>query len=372
MSVRQQKRREGGVEKQFWIVDVKFRHADGREQRVRRVPRVQTKRAAEQLEREVLAELAGGTFGRGEEKLAPYFQAFSEEFETVYARNNNKASEQASKESILRIHLRPAFGKKRLSEITSLDVERYKAAKLALGRSPKTINNHLTVLHRMLAVAREWGHPVPPLVLKWLATADPEPDFFDFEEASRLVAGAPAGTWQTMIALGLLTGLRQSELLALEWQDCDLVAGRLLVRRAVVNGVVGTPKSGKSREVPLNDDAVAWLKSHKNLRRLVFTPPDADRYFRRNECRRPLWSACRKAGLRRIGWHVLRHTFASHLVMRGAPLKAVQDLLGHATIEMTLRYAHLAPAARREAVQLLVQPRGHRGATDLAGSHPAR
>jgi site-specific recombinase XerD len=63
-----------------------------------------------------------------------------------------------------------------------------------------------------------------------------------------------------------------------------------------------------------------------------------------------------KAGLPRIGWHVLRHTFASHLAMRGVPLKAVQELLGHATIEMTMRYAHLAPAIKREAVAQLDRP----------------
>jgi integrase len=56
--------------------------------------------------------------------------------------------------------------------------------------------------------------------------------------------------------------------------------------------------------------------------------------------RTPAWRACRKAGLRQIGWHVLRHTFASHFVMRGAAMKVVQELLGHATIEMTMRYAH--------------------------------
>jgi site-specific recombinase XerD len=72
--------------------------------------------------------------------------------------------------------------------------------------------------------------------------------------------------------------------------------------------------------------------------------------FTKNECKHPLWRACERAGLRRIGWHVLRHTFASHLVMRGAPLKAVQELLGHATIEMTMRYAHLSPDTRRDAV----------------------
>ena len=73
----------------------------------------------------------------------------------------------------------------------------------------------------------------------------------------------------------------------------------------------------------------------------------------KGETKWPLWSACRKAGLRRIGWHVLRHTFASHLTMRGAPLKAVQELLGHATIDMTMRYAHLSPAAKNEAIRLL-------------------
>ena len=74
------------------------------------------------------------------------------------------------------------------------------------------------------------------------------------------------------------------------------------------------------------------------------------------ELAKPLWRACRRAGLRRVGWHILRHTFASHLVMRGVPLKAVQELLGHTTIQMTMRYSHLAPEIGRQAVAVLEQP----------------
>ena len=66
------------------------------------------------------------------------------------------------------------------------------------------------------------------------------------------------------------------------------------------------------------------------------------------------WRACDRAGLgRRIGWHVLRHTFASHLVSLGVPLRAVQELLGHADVKMTMRYAHLAPRERSRAIRLL-------------------
>lgn len=85
---------------------------------------------------------------------------------------------------------------------------------------------------------------------------------------------------------------------------------------------------------------------------LVFPGP-AGRMLHSNETKHPLWRACRRAGLLSIGWHVLRHSFASHLVMRGAPIRGAQELLGHSTIEMTMRYAHLSPNVTREIVGLL-------------------
>jgi integrase len=125
------------------------------------------------------------------------------------------------------------------------------------------------------------------------------------------------------------------------------------VRRNVWRGHTGTPKSGRNREIPLSDDALKALKAQRHLRGDLVFCAERGRGLAENECKHPIWRACKRAGLRRISWHVLRHTFASHLVMRGVPLKAVQELMGHATIEMTMRYAHLSPDVRRNAVQLL-------------------
>ncbi|HKA42690.1 MAG TPA: site-specific integrase [Burkholderiales bacterium] len=127
----------------------------------------------------------------------------------------------------------------------------------------------------------------------------------------------------------------------------------LHVRQSVTRGVITEPKSGKGRDVPLSNDALTALKQQQHLRGPLVFCADDGRMFKKNEKKWPLWRACKKAGLRMIGWHALRHTFASHLVMRGVPLKAVQELMGHATIEMTMRYSHLSPEVPRDAVKLL-------------------
>ena len=72
--------------------------------------------------------------------------------------------------------------------------------------------------------------------------------------------------------------------------------------------------------------------------------------------RHGLYRTCKRAGLREVGWHTLRHTFASHLAMRGVAIRAIQELMGHQTIAMTMRYAHLMPGATRAAVATLDQP----------------
>jgi integrase len=180
-----------------------------------------------------------------------------------------------------------------------------------------------------------------------------EDEYLTFEEADRFLRAA-APEWRTFLVVALKTGLRVGELLALQWQDVDLVAGHLIVRRTLWNGQEGPPKGGRNRKVPLSDNALATLKAHRHLRGPYVFCDDAGKRLSHSMVKDVVPSTCTRAKLsKRITTHGLRHTFASHLVMRGASLKAVQELLGHESIEMTLRYSHLTPDVKRDAVRLL-------------------
>lgn len=130
----------------------------------------------------------------------------------------------------------------------------------------------------------------------------------------------------------------------------DLVAGVLTVRRSSWRGQVGLPKSGRERKVPLTSRLKAAHKARRHLRsEPVLCYKDGSPYTR-SAVESALRFGCKRAGLRVIGSHVLRH---SHLAMRGAAPKAIQELVGHSTLTMTLRYMHLAPSALCEAIDLL-------------------
>ena len=286
------------------------------------------------------------------------FAQFAQEcFLAVYAAVHNKPSEVAAKTTILKRHLLPVFGPRPLAAIKTQDIERYKAQKLAAGCAPKSINNHLAVLSRLFKLAEEWEQIPRAPRFKLMATLEPEFVFLDFEETGALLAAAEP-QWRGLILLALRTGLRLGELRALRFQDLNLLGKKLLVRRAAWNGTIGSPKGGRPREVPLSEEVLCMVRAlprPTSPSALVFGHPSG-RMFHRNEMKWPLWRACKTAGIPKIGWHVLRHTFASQLVMRGVPLKAVQELLGHRDIRTTMRYAHLSPHTRREAVERLSAP----------------
>jgi integrase len=340
-----------------WFFRSMVRMPDGRRVRIFGVPATyglpNTKVGATEAERrEILRVINTGVVKPKPppKKEVPTVRAFAPIFLEA-SRVRNKPSSVESKQTILERHVLPVYGDHKLDALDYAAIEDLKVA-LAKKVSAKTTNNVLTCLRRMLVVARKRGLIDRVPEVEWLKAPPPAFDFLTFEEADRLIAAAQ-DEWRAMILVALRTGLRQSELLGLRWEDVDLVAGRITVRQAIVRGRVGTPKSGKAREVALGDEVIAALKRQRHLRGPLVFCDEAGRALTKGASKHPLWRACKKAGLRRIGWHVCRHTFASHLVMRGATLKVVQELLGHATITMTMRYAHLAPEIKRDAVRLL-------------------
>lgn len=273
------------------------------------------------------------------------------------AATKGKHSSHDERRKTLDRYILPRLGDTPLSGVTYAVVEDIKLTLLKTTEeqaalSAKTVNNVMAVLHRLLVVAMRRGLIATVPVFEWLRPLRPDFDFLTFDEADRLLAAA-TGEDRTMILAGMRTGMRMGELRGLRWGDVDLVAGRLVVRRAIVRGKVTTPKNHKPREIPLSAELAAALKSHRHLRgESVFatasgTPIGAD------PMRWMLGRVQRRAGLRPIGWHVLRHTFASHLAMRGVPPKTIMELMGHGSLAMTMRYAHLAPEVARDAVQML-------------------
>jgi integrase len=342
-----------------WVTDVVYQFPNGRVQRVQKVSPVQTRRGAEEYERQVRAALLAGTYRREEEtkpdREVPTFSAFSREFMQTYAAVNNKPSEIVSKKSLLKHHLVPSLGPMKLDQIGALEIERFKAHLVGEGLKPKSVNNSLAVLSKILHFAEEATIITKAPRVKFMEVTLPDFDFLDFEETTRILDAADQYEWAwfPMLHTALKTGLRFGELIELRWRDVDLVAGQIRVSRNCYKGHVGTPKGGKPRDVPLSPEAVRVLKAHRHLRgELVFCREDGGR-IKDSTADDAIKRICLRAGLRRIGWHTCRHTFASHLVMRGAALKTVQELLGHQSMAMTLRYAHLTPTVRREAVELL-------------------
>ena len=254
---------------------------------------------------------------------------------------------------ILESHLVPFFGKSRISQITNLQIELYKAKKLDSGLSSKTGNNHLTVLAKCLRIAEEWLELEKLPKIKRLKVPPQKFDFLTFEESDLLLRHAD-GIWYEMILTALRTGLRFGELRALDWSDINWATKLLTVRHSLCRyrNIKQTPKSNKERHVPLADDVCEALGKRRAEKGFVFGDGEG-RPFDKKRLYRELKMICKKTGLRVIAWHALRHTFASHLAMAAAPMKAIQELMGHADITTTLRYAHLSSSTLKEVIDLL-------------------
>lgn len=306
---------------------------------------------------------------RPAEELGPTLLEFGPRFIVEYAKaERHKPRGIEAKESILRTHLYPRLGNRQLGSLGHEDIA---ALKSGIRGATKTINNVLTVLSKMLHVAVDWKLiPRMPVDVRLIKSMSRAPGFYEFEEYRRLVDcafGMSFRKW-AMVLLGGDAGLRLSEVIGLRWEDgVDFRRGdhgQLHVVRAISRGIEGTPKYGKERWVPMTrrlEAAMQALYAERDVPRptgFVIRRDNGERLTDR-VVRNWFSQVQRAAGVDDRGdLHSLRHTFCSHLAMRGAALRAIQDLAGHGSIRTTEKYMHLAPSEKGRAIDLLNEQTG--------------
>lgn len=328
---------------------------DGRKVRIFGTPAINTKQAAEAAER---ADILRTLDPRVERKEVPRFRTFVEErwWPTYPAAAGNRATTKYEKEIHLRLHLLPVLGQVPLDKVRGEVVSRLLATLRGKGLGEKSVKNVRATLRRILASAVEWGllDAVPPLPR--VKVPQPKWDFFNAEESAALVGAARTDEERALLLFALRTGARAGEQIAIRWDDVDWTNRLVVLRRSSTRGEVGPTKSGRERRVPLTDTMGQALRKIRHLRGpLVFCNLDGSA-FRLGQLHEKLWGACRRSGLRKIRWHDLRHSFASQLAMKGISLRLVQEWLGHSTITMTMRYAHLAPGGGADLIRALDSP----------------
>lgn len=339
-----------------WEVDIRVLLPDGTLVRERRKApassRAGAQRWGEARERVLLAHGKPKPV-RKEVQTTPTLKEFASRFLEGYAKANRlKPSGIAAKDTVLRVHLVPHLGDKRLDAITTEDVQRLKST--LSERSPKTVNNILTVLSVVLKTAIEWQLiERMPCSIRLLKTPKGTASFHDFDAYERLVEAVRTDPQARLVVLlGGEAGLRCGEIMALEWTDVDLHRRQLCVARSEWKGHVTMPKGGRLRHVPLTKRLTDALREVRHLRgpRVLC---DADgRPLTQKVIQVMMRRAARRANVQ-AGVHILRHTFCSHLAMRGAPVRAIQELAGHQDLSTTQRYMHLSPAAIEAAIRLL-------------------
>jgi len=249
-----------------------------------------------------------------------------------------------------------AFGGRRADAIVARDVEVFRD-RLMQALAPASVVRHLTLLRAILNRAIRDGRltTLPTRGIKWPKENNRRVRCLSDSEEARLIRKLPARL-RLLVVVDLNTGMRRGELLALRWKDIDLVNRIITIREA---------KSGEGRRLPMNVQAYEALSA---LRRAAIraggaaanvvafreTPvfgPSAEAMVM--ALKRHFGRALQAAKIEDFRFHDLRHTAASRLAMGGIDLYTIGELLGHKTLTMTARYAHLLPEHLKRAVAAL-------------------
>ena len=260
----------------------------------------------------------------------------------------------------------------RLVDIRYVNVETYrnylrqKPTPSGAPRTDASVNRELSCLRHLFSKAIEWElmEESPfrrgrSLILK---ENNHRLRYLSEEEILRLLAACPSHL-RNIVICALYTGMRRGEILGLKWSQ-------------IRNGFIylQKTKTDEPRQIPVNDalevlfqnitkaqqigSEHVFIFSRKNKRKEM--PTDSGLKVINTvvghfvgEVKTSFYAALKRAGIKNFRFHDLRHTFASHMIMRGGSLKAVQEILAHKTMTMTLRYAHLSQEHKKTAVNLL-------------------
>lgn len=267
-----------------------------------------------------------------------------------------KRSTLADYESTIRVHLAPFFAERALSEIDVDLVELFIAAKQQEGKATKSIQNYVGLLHSIFTygLKRDWCDRNPAaLADKPVAPRGAEIRFLTIEELDAILAATPATelgrTDRRLFLTAAMTGMRRGEVVAVRWQDVDWSARVIRVRRNFTRGEFGTPKTRRSaRAVPLASRLAHELERHysetpyRHDLDLVFPHPATGAVLDPSKLRKRFQSAARRASVRPVRFHDLRHTFGTQMAAAGAPLRAIQEWMGHSDYRTTSIYADYA------------------------------
>ena len=327
-----------GVYKQGknWYID--YRVA-GRRKRENAGP---SKRLADAVLRKREIEIAENRFLDIKKNEKIRFEDFAEEFLKLHSKPNKKLSSFERDKTLLK-NLCSFFSGRYLFSITSKMAEEYKVARSKIV-SPATVNREVACLKCMFNKAIEWGkvEENPAKKVKLFRENNQRLCFLEEEEIKKLLDNC-SGHLKSIVAVALNTGMRRAEILNLKWHDVDF-------QRKII--YLLETKNNQRREIPMNhiaEDVLIGVCKHPSSP-YIFCNKDGKPFY---NVRKSFFTALKKAGIINFRFHDLRHTFASHLVMAGVDLNTVRELMGHKSLEMTLRYSHLSPDHKRRAVEVL-------------------
>ncbi|MCF8111600.1 MAG: site-specific integrase [Desulfobacteraceae bacterium] len=367
VKVRQKKQGKGNP---WWI----FINHEGQRKSIK----VGDKRTAERKAAKIEKMLKSGQYqlnAEPEEKTVT-FKALSREWLSEI-KITRKASTHERYNQILDSHILPKFGKRGIADITKGEIKTFFIKKIEEGFSRSSVAIFRDVMSGVFnnAIDQEIIEANPTLgITKKLSLAggkDQHVDPLDFSETQTFLETCKSfcPEHHAFFFTALRTGMRLGELLALQWGDIDFNSGYILVRRTYKRGQFTEPKNKKTRKVDISEALVevlenqATLEKKETLRRgwteppeLVFTVKDGNP-IEQNDIRRVFKRTLKKAGLREIRFHDLRHTYASQMLSLGESPVYVKEQLGHHSIQLTVdTYGHWIPTEKRCGANKLDDP----------------